>query len=254
MIVDVVSSSCGGWRMNDILTVTSLTKRYGQLEAVRGIDFSVRPGEVFALIGPNGAGKTTTLRMVATILRPTAGSITLDDIDAVSDPSAARERLSYLPEEAGAYRQMTGRDYLRFMAEISFADKDRQSEAIKTATEVTGLGDRLKDKVGSYSKGMTRKLLLARSIMARPRLAILDEPTSGLDVLNAIDIRETIKSFTREGMGVLLSSHNMLEIEFLSDRVGIMHEGRIHAHGTPAELKERYRAENLESVFAEVAR
>ncbi|MGB4593199.1 MAG: ABC transporter ATP-binding protein [Coriobacteriia bacterium] len=240
--------------MDDILTVQGLTKRYGQLEAVSGIDFSLRAGEVFALIGPNGAGKTTTLRIVATILSPTAGSVTIDGVDAVSDPAAVRERISYLPEEAGAYRHMTGRDYLKFMAEISFAEKDRQDKAVATAAEVTGLGDRLKDKVGSYSKGMTRKLLLARSIMIRPKLAILDEPTSGLDVLNAIDIRETIKSFTREGMGVLLSSHNMLEIEFLSDRVAIMHHGRIHAHGTPAELKDRYNAENLESVFAAVAR
>ena len=240
--------------MDDVLEVRGLKKRYGRLEAVKGIDFTVRAGEVFALIGPNGAGKTTTLRMVATILSPSAGSITLDGMDVVADAAAVRERISYLPEEAGAYRTMTGRAYLRFMAEVFYADAAARREAVKTAEEVTGLGDRLADKVGTYSKGMTRKLLLARAIMTRPTLAILDEPTSGLDVLAALDVRDTIKGFARGGMAVLLSSHNMLEIEYLSDRVGIVHQGQLLHVGTPAELKERYNAENLEAVFAEVAR
>lgn len=240
--------------MEDVLKVRGLVKRYGRLEAVKGIDFGVSAGEVFALIGPNGAGKTTTLRMVATILRPSDGTITVDGTDVVADPAAVRERISYLPEEAGAYRTMTGRAYLRFMAEVFFADASKRHDALVTAEDVTGLGDRLDDKVGTYSKGMTRKLLLARAIMTRPVLAILDEPTSGLDVLAAIDVRNTIKGFARQGMAVLLSSHNMLEIEYLSDRVGIVHEGRLLHIGTPAELKERYDAENLEAVFAEVAR
>jgi ABC-2 type transport system ATP-binding protein len=135
-----------------------------------------------------------------------------------------------------------------------FADSQARREALATARAVSGLGERLADKVGTYSKGMTRKLLLGRAIMTRPALAILDEPTSGLDVLSAIDVRDTIRSFARQGMAVLLSSHNMLEIEYLSDRVGIMHEGRLLHIGTPAELKARYDADNLERVFAEVAR
>jgi ABC-2 type transport system ATP-binding protein len=240
--------------MEDVLQVTGLVKRYGRLEAVKGIDFAVRAGEVFALIGPNGAGKTTTLRTAATILRPSAGTITVDGLDIAADPAAVRERISYLPEEAGAYKTMTGRSYLRFMADVFFADAARRREALETAEDVTGLGDRLDDKVGTYSKGMTRKLLLARAIMTRPVLAILDEPTSGLDVIAAIDVRDTIKGFARQGMAVLLSSHNMLEIEYLSDRVGIVHEGRLLHVGTPAELKEHYDAANLEAVFAEVAR
>ncbi len=240
--------------MGDILEVRGLRKRYGQLEAVKGIDFSVKAGEVFALIGPNGAGKTTTLRMVATILQPTSGAITLDGIDVVKDPAKARECLSYLPEEAGAYKSMKGRDYLKFMAEVFFESPTEQAESVKSAGEISGLGDRLDDKLGTYSKGMTRKLLLARSIMTKPKLAILDEPTSGLDVLGALDIRDTVKGFTRQGMAVLLSSHNMLEIEYLSDRVAIIHDGVVHATGTPSELKARYSAQNLEEVFAEVAR
>jgi ABC-2 type transport system ATP-binding protein len=237
---------------DNILTVRSLRKRYGELEAVKGIDFEVAPGEIFALIGPNGAGKTTTLRIVATILRPTSGEVTVDGIDAVRKPDAVRELISYLPEEAGAYKNLTAIGYLRFVAEVFFDDRKHVDSAIARARELADLGDRINDKLGSFSKGMTRKLLLARTVMTQPKLAILDEPTSGLDVINAIELREAVKSLARGGMSVLLSSHNMLEIEFLSDRVSLIADGIIHETGTPSELKAKYGAENLEQVFAEV--
>jgi ABC-2 type transport system ATP-binding protein len=240
--------------VTNVLEVSGLRKSYGKHEAVKGIDFAVAENEIFALIGPNGAGKTTTLRIVATILQPSGGSARLDGVDVASDPATVRERIAYLPEEAGAYKNMTGEDYLRFMARIYFGEKPRQDEALKIAREVCALRERLTDKLGTYSKGMTRKLLLARTIMTRPRLAILDEPTSGLDVLNALEVRATIKEFSRRGMSVLLSSHNMLEIEYLSDRVAIIHKGVIHEVGTPSALKQRYGAANLEEVFAQVAR
>lgn len=239
---------------DSVLTVSDLVKRYGALEAIKGISFAVRPGEIFALIGPNGAGKTTTLRCVATLLKPSEGTVTVAGIDVASSPDKVRELIAYLPEEAGAHKNMRGDSYLRFFAELFFARREDQDRAIGTARDISGLGDRLGDKLGSYSKGMTRKLLLARALMTRPRLAILDEPTSGLDVLNALEVRNLIRSFAESGMAVLLSSHNMLEIEYLSDRVGLIYRGLLHDVGTPAELKERYNAQNLEEVFAEVAR
>ena len=240
--------------MGVVLEVRGLEKSYGKLPAVKGIDFQVRENEIFALIGPNGAGKTTTLRMVATILRPSGGTITVAGADVVTDPARVREIVSYLPEEAGAYKNMTGESYLRFSADLYFANREAQEAAMKMARDIADLGERLTDKLGTYSKGMTRKLLLARTLMVRSKLAILDEPTSGLDVLNALEVRKTIKQHARTGMAVLLSSHNMLEIEYLSDRVAIIHEGVIHESGTPAGLKEKYSAENLEEVFAGVAR
>ncbi|MDA3936787.1 MAG: ABC transporter ATP-binding protein [Actinomycetota bacterium] len=239
---------------SNVLEVRGLRKSYGQLEAVKGIDFDVRAGEVFALIGPNGAGKTTTLRIVATILRPTQGDVIVDGTDVTEGADHVREIISYLPEEAGAYKNMTGDAYLKFVANIFFAEAADRADALAQARELTGLGDRLGDKLGSFSKGMTRKLLLARTLMTRPKLAILDEPTSGLDVLNALEVRDTVKRFAASGMGVLLSSHNMLEIEYLSDRVALLYKGEIKDTGTLAELKEKFGAANLEEVFAEVAR
>jgi ABC-2 type transport system ATP-binding protein len=240
--------------MEQILSVKDIAKSYGKFEAVKGVSFEVSKNEIFALIGPNGAGKTTTLRIIATILQPTSGTATIVNLDIVKNAGEVRNAISYLPEESGAYKNMTGESYLKFMAEIFSGSKKEQNKYVETAREITGLGDRLKDKTASYSKGMTRKLLLARALMTHPKLAILDEPTSGLDVINALDVRKTIKSFAQTGMAVLLSSHNMLEIEYLSDRVGIIDKGIIHDVGTPSELKEKYRAKNLEEVFAEVAK
>ncbi len=239
--------------MSTLLAVNGLRKSYGELEAVKGVDFHIDSGEIYALIGPNGAGKTTVLRMVATILKPSAGTITLDGIDAARDPAAVRKIISYLPEEAGAYKNMRAIDYLRFVARIFYADPQKVAAAVETARDVSGLGDRLGDKLGSYSKGMTRKLLLARTVMTHPRLAILDEPTSGLDVLNGLEIRDRVRELAGQGMSVLLSSHNMLEIEYLADRVGIIDRGVIRDTGTPAELKERHGADNLEAVFGILA-
>jgi ABC-2 type transport system ATP-binding protein len=240
--------------MGIVLKVEHLKKRYGQLEAVKDVGFEVGEGEIFALIGPNGAGKTTTLRIVSTLLTPTKGSVTLAGFDLKSHPEKFRERISYLPEEAGAYRNLKARRYLEFMARFYAADAAEEREFLQRAESICALGARLDDKVGTYSKGMVRKLLLARALMTRPALTILDEPTSGLDVINSLEVREIIKRYAREGISVLLSSHNMLEIEFLSDRVALIDKGLILDSGTPRELKEKYKAENLEVVFRSALR
>jgi ABC-2 type transport system ATP-binding protein len=135
------------------------------------------------------------------------------------------------------------------MAEIYTRDRRSLNNMLDRGKEISGLGNRLQDKISTYSKGMTRKLLLSRTVMVNPRLAILDEPTSGLDIINAIEIRRIIRDLAKNGMAVLLSSHNMLEIEFLSEKVAIIDKGIIHDEGTPIELKTKYKAENLEEVF-----
>jgi len=240
--------------MGTALHVDNLKKTYGSFEAVKGISFQVEEGEIFALIGPNGAGKTTTLRVIATLLAPSGGEVTMAGYDLKKHPEKFRERISYLPEEAGAYKNLKGIDYLRFMAKF-YAETPAQAEEIVTrARGIADLGNRLEVKVGTYSKGMVRKLLLARALMTKPHLAILDEPTSGLDVINSLEVREIIKRYAREGISVLLSSHNMLEIEFLSDRVALIDKGLILDAGTAQSLKEKYKAGNLEVVFRSALR
>ncbi len=233
-----------------VLRVEHLSKQYKKgVYASRDVTFDVKEGEIFALIGPNGAGKTTTIRMIATLLKPTEGDAIVGGCSIKTDPAGVRRNLTYLPDEAGAYKNMKGRQYLKFMAEMYAENREQVAEYVKAAEGICKLGDRLDDKIETYSRGMTRKLLLARTIMSKPKIAILDEPTSGLDIINALEIRRMIKELAAEGMSFLLSSHNMLEIEFLSDRVGIIARGHLLEVGRPAELVESYHAENLEEVF-----
>jgi len=248
---DIYGSEKGEKQMAVILEVRDITKSYGNKAAVRGISFEIEEGEIFALIGPNGAGKTTTLRMISTLLTIDSGFAALDGIDVKKEPAKVRQHLTYLPDEAGAYKNMRGVDYLKFMASLCAPSAAEASRAVEYALEVcSSLGDAVGDKIGSYSKGMVRKLLIARAVMTKPRLAILDEPTSGLDILNALEIRKLIKGLAKsEGMSFLISSHNMLEIDFLSDRVGIIDRGVLYALGTSQSLKEKYTAANLEEVF-----
>ena len=236
-----------------ILELKNVKKSYGKKEAVRGVSFDVNEGEVFALIGPNGAGKTTALRMIATLIEINDGEIILGGVDVKKNPARARELLTYLPDDAGAYKEMTGMKYLKFMASLCAASPEEEKKSVEYAAEVcSSLGDAIHDKIKTYSKGMRRKLLIARAVMTRPMLAILDEPTSGLDITNGLEIRDFIKSLAKTGMSVLISSHNMLEIDYMSDRVAIIDKGLIYAVGTPAELKEQYNAQNLEEVFVKV--
>jgi ABC-2 type transport system ATP-binding protein len=230
-----------------------LVKVFGSVRALDGLSFRIEKGEIFGLIGLNGAGKTTALRITSTLLLPTSGTVNVFGRNVVDEASEVRSLISYLPEEAGAYKNLSGDEYLRFMASFRANNKDEVRELVDAASEISGLGERLNDKVKGYSKGMKRRLLVARALMTKPKLAVLDEPTSGLDVLHSVHVRGTIKRYVKEqGVTVLLSSHNMLEVEYLCERVALINKGRIVATGSPAELKTKYKAVNLEDVFGEV--
>lgn len=241
--------------MEYAIEARELVKSFGNILALNGCGFNVNQGEVFGLIGPNGAGKTTALRIVGTLLKPTSGSVTVFGVDIVHSPDRVRGMISYLPEEAGAYQNLSGYEYLRFMAGFYAGSGREAEEMVDEGRSISGLEGRLKDRVKGYSKGMKQRLLLARALMVRPKLAILDEPTAGLDVVHAYHVRQMIKDYVEEqGVTVLLSSHNMLEVEFLCDRVALIDEGVIVAEGRPDELRERYGAENMEEVFMEATR
>jgi len=231
----------------------NLVKQFGQVRALDGISFHINPGEIFGLIGPNGAGKTTTIRMVCTLIKPTSGNLHIFDYDAVKQPERTREIITYLPEESGAYPNLTGWEYLNFMAKLQTRQGAPIKDVVAEAAEICGLGDRLKDKAKTYSKGMKRRLLVARALMTRPKLAVLDEPASGLDVMHAYHVREIVKRYVKEhGVTVMLSSHNMLEVEYLCNRVALINKGHLVVEGEPKSLKEKYGCENLEEVFMKV--
>jgi ABC-2 type transport system ATP-binding protein len=234
------------------LVVSQLVKDYGEFRALKGISFAVERGEVFGLIGPNGAGKTTALRIISTILQITSGHVSIFGIDISRRPHDARKLLSYLPEDAGAYKNLTGDEYLQFIARFFAEDQKGVETIVSKGVEIANLGDRMRDKVDTYSKGMTRRLLVARALMIGPRIAILDELTSGLDVLNAQEIRRIVKDTSRRGTTIVLSSHNMLEVELMCDRVALINDGEIVELGTPRELKDRHGADNIEEVFTRV--
>ena len=231
------------------LVVRDLYKIFGKIRAVDGISFEAQEGEIFGLIGPNGAGKTTTLRMIATLLQPSSGNIEIFGLNVLKEGAKIREMISYLPEEAGAYKNLKGLDYLKFMAGFYARDHQEKKKMIEKAVEIAKLKNRINDRIRNYSKGMVRKLLLARALMHNPKLAILDEPTSGLDVINSLEVRNLIIDYVRTGTTVIVSSHNMLEVEFLSNRVAFIHQGKIDESGSPPELRKKYQAGNLEQVF-----
>jgi ABC-2 type transport system ATP-binding protein len=241
--------------MDNAIEVEALVKHFGNVEALRGMSFSVKDREIFGLIGPNGAGKTTTLRILSTLISPTAGYAKVFGVDVVKEPEKTREMISYLPEEAGAYQNLSGHEYLEFMAEF-YDNGDRSTaDMLEEGKYISGLEERLNDRVKGYSKGMKRRLLLARALMMKPKLAILDEPTSGLDVIHAVHVRQTISDYVdKQGVTTLISSHNMLEVEYLCHRVALIDEGVIIAVGTPPELMDKFSAENLEEAFMEATK
>jgi len=234
--------------MTDALVLKDVRKTYGQREAVHGVSLTVHEGEIFGLIGHNGAGKTTILRMISTILKISSGTIEVYGKDVTKESDEVRKLISYLPEDAGAYKDLTGRRYLSFIANF-FCSGEEKERMVQKGVELADLGDKIDYRIDTYSKGMMRRLLIARAIMTSPKLAIMDEVTSGLDVINAYEIREVIRNIAKSGVTVIMSSHNMFEVDMLCDRVGMVDQGNLIDVGTPEELKKKYGKETLEEVF-----
>jgi len=238
--------------VESIVVVRNLVKCFGDLKAVDGVSLKIEEGEVFGLIGPNGAGKTTILRIMATLLLPSSGSVNILGYDAVKEAGKIRPFISYLAEDAGTYRNLSGSEYLSLVARIYFGSSAEASRAVEEAIRISGLGERVSDKMKTYSKGMKRRIQIARALMTRPRLAILDEPTAGLDVFHAKHIRDVVSKYAKEGGTVVLSSHNMLEVEYLCTRIAFIHRGHVILEGEPKAIKNELGVSNLEEAFIEV--
>jgi ABC-2 type transport system ATP-binding protein len=230
-----------------------VVKQFGNIRALDELSFQIKTGEIYGLIGPNGAGKTTMLRIISTLLLPTSGTVQVFDQNVEKKATDVRKVITYLPEEAGAYRNLSGWEYLEFMAKFNSKNSNETKQIINEAAKISGLNERLKDRAKTYSKGMKRRLLVARALMTKPKLTILDEPASGLDVLHAYHVREIIKNYVKNhNVTVLLSSHNMLEVEYLCNRVALLNKGKMMVEGSPQNLKTKFKSENLEEVFAKV--
>jgi ABC-2 type transport system ATP-binding protein len=222
-----------------MIETAGLTKQFGDFTAVDGVDLSVREGEVLALLGPNGAGKTTTVRMLASILKPTAGWARIAGYDTVRDAKLVRHMIGLLTEFPGLYLRMKGRDYLDFFGQLqglSPAQRVERSEQLLKRFELWEAADK---RSGEYSKGMRQKLALVRAMLHNPQVLFLDEPTSAMDPHSAKLVRDAILELRRDRRTIILCTHNLNEAEMLADRIAIIRRGRIVALGTPAELKAR---------------
>jgi len=217
-----------------------------RFRAVDGVDLIVEPGEIFGLLGPNGAGKTTTMKMLATLLIPTSGTIRVLGIDPLERPREVRARLgAMLSGERSLYWKLTGRENLEYFAALYHVPPSETKARIAKVLAAVKLADRAEDYVERYSTGMRQRLALARALLPDPALVVLDEPTVGLDPQASRDLRDRVRELKAQGRTVLLTTHYMEEADQLCDRVAIIDHGRIVALDTPAALKRTIRAEEV---------
>ena len=213
-----------------------------QVEAVRGVSFGIRPGELFGLLGPNGAGKTTTIKMLITLLLPTSGSARVLGHDVVDDVREVRRRIGYVfGGDRGLYERLNGLDNLRYFSELYGVPPREQKQRIGELLELVGLTGREKERVEGYSRGMRQRLHIARGLLHDPEVLFLDEPSIGIDPVGARELRATIATLAEQGKTVLLTTHYMFEADELCDRIAVIRSGEIVAEGTPEELKRRVR-------------
>ena len=225
------------------LLVEGLTKRFGDRLAVDGISFSVASGEVFGFLGPNGAGKTTTVRMLGTLIAPTAGSATVAGLPvAPANGVEIRQRIAVMPENPGLYLRLTVAENLAFFAGL-YGTKDTDSR-IRGALDAVNLGARRNDLCGSLSKGLRQRVALARALLGDPAILFLDEPTSGLDPVASREVHELIDGLRERGVTVFLTTHRLEEAERLCDRVAILNTS-LRTVGSPDELRERLFSKTL---------
>jgi ABC-2 type transport system ATP-binding protein len=222
-----------------VIELIGLTKRFDDFTAVDGVTLSVAPGEILALLGHNGAGKTTTVRMLAAILRPTAGQALVAGCDVAQQPREVRRQVGLLTEHPGLYLRMKGREYLDFFGRLMGLDDDQRQRRAKELLERFGMLEAWERRMGTYSKGMRQKMALVRAMLHEPSVLLLDEPTSAMDPHSAKMVRDAVLSLRDHRRVIVLCTHNLAEAEVLADRIAIIRRGRIVALGTPAELKAR---------------
>jgi ABC-2 type transport system ATP-binding protein len=220
-----------------MIELQSITKRYGSFTAVDSLDLVVPSGQLFGFLGPNGAGKTTTLRMIAGILRPTAGRITIAGVDLEQNPQAAKARLGFIPDRPFIYEKLTGIEFLRFVAGLYGAEGKEIEHRARELLALFDLEEWRDELVESYSHGMRQKLIISSAFVHRPAAMVVDEPMVGLDPKAARIIKDLFREYTRRGNTVLMSTHTLSVAEDMCDTIAIIQGGKIRAQGTMDELR-----------------
>jgi ABC-2 type transport system ATP-binding protein len=222
-----------------MIELVGLTKRFDDFTAVKDVTLSVASGEILALLGPNGAGKTTTVRMLAAILRPTAGQAFVAGYSVTEHPREVRRRVGLLTEHPGLYLRMRGKEYLDFFGRLMGLSADERGRRANELLARFGMSEAWDRRMGTYSKGMRQKMALVRAMLHDPSVLLLDEPTSAMDPHSAKLVRDAVLSLRHHRRAIVICTHNLAEAEALADRIAIIRRGRIVALGTPAELKLR---------------
>lgn len=235
-----------------MIELKNLHKAFGKVQAVDGVSFTARDGEITGLLGPNGAGKTTTLRMLYTLMKPDVGQVLVDGVDAAVDPISVRRSLGVLPDARGLYKRLTSRENIEYFGRLQGMDEatiQSRCDALIKALEMHEIADR---RTEGFSQGQRVKTAIARALIHDPKNCILDEPTNGLDVMATRAMRDFLRKLRDEGRCVLFSSHIMQEVGALCDRIVVIAHGHVVADASPDELREQAGTHNLEDAFVKV--
>ncbi|EST54251.1 ABC transporter ATP-binding protein [Brevibacillus panacihumi W25] len=236
-----------------MIEVQQVTKQFGAFTALEDVSFRVEAGEVYGLLGENGAGKTTMMRMMATILRPTAGNIEVAGFSVIKEPNEVRRRIGILfGGDVGLYSRLTARENIAYFGSMYGMDRTAIEHRIKRLSQMLEMDSFLDRRVGPFSRGMKQKVAIARTLVHDPQVILLDEPTTGLDVTAANMFRQMIGTLQAEGKTILFSSHNMGEIDKLCKRIALIHQGRLQYAGTLQKLREQYGMQDLDDLFMTV--
>ncbi len=219
------------------------------VEAVAGVSFECRPGRIFTLLGPNGAGKTTTLRLIATLLKPTFGSITVSGFDAVKEPLKVRSKIGFLTGTTKLYERLTPNELVKYYADLHGMDPENFRKRKEEIFSLLNMHDFANRRIGKLSTGMKQKVSIARTIIHDPTVVVFDEPTVGLDVITSRSIIELIRSSRDAGKTVIFSTHIMGEVSLLSDDLAIIHNGRLVYHGAYKGFQSQMKSDSLEEEF-----
>ncbi|MGB4338701.1 MAG: ABC transporter ATP-binding protein [Bacillota bacterium] len=220
-----------------MIQARGLTKRYGDMFAVDGLDLDVEAGEIFGFLGPNGAGKTTTINMLIGITAPTSGTVTLGGVNVHTDPEKAKAMVGYVPDQPNMYDKLTAWEFLMFVANLYGMDRKRAERRAWQLLEMFELTDRAREQTGGFSHGMKQKTVIAAALLHEPRILFMDEPTVGLDPRSARQVKDILRELAREGCTVFLTTHVLEIAERMCDRIGIIQKGKLLTVGTMEDLR-----------------